>query len=103
MVWCPELEREISDGQGSLDFQLFAYLTSGQAGCLRGAGAAGGRILARGLPLQTYEQRQAERVVVIELDSIESARKMQDGADYQAALAALAGGAERDIRLIETV
>ena len=65
--------------------------------------AAGGRVLARGLPLQTYEQGQAERVVVIEFDSIESARKMHDGADYQAALAALAGGAERDIRIIETV
>ena len=26
---------------------------------------AGGRVLARGLPLQTYEQGQAERVVVI--------------------------------------
>ena len=64
---------------------------------------AGGRVLARGLPLQTYEQGQAERVVVIEFDSIESARKMRDGADYQAALAALAGAAERDIRIIETV
>jgi len=28
---------------------------------------------------------------------------MHDGADYQAALTALAGGAERDIRIIETV
>ena len=54
---------------------IFAYLTSGQAD-LRGAGArrrqaAGGRVLARGLPLQTYEQGQAERVVVIEFDSVD--------------------------------
>lgn len=27
--------------------------------------AAGGRVMARGLPLQTYEHGQAERVVVI--------------------------------------
>ena len=33
--------------------------------------AAGGRILARGLPLQTYEQGQSERVVVMEFDSLE--------------------------------
>ena len=65
--------------------------------------ASGGRVLARGLPLQTYEQGQAERVVVIEFGSVESARKMHDGADYQAALAALGGGAKRNIRIIETV
>ena len=65
--------------------------------------AAGGRVLARGLPLQTYEQGQAERVVVIQFDSVVSAHKMHDDADYQAAFAALAGGAERDIRIIETV
>ena len=47
--------------------------------------AAGGRVLARCLPLQTYEQGQAERVVVFEFDSIESARKMHNGA-------ALSGG-----------
>jgi uncharacterized protein (DUF1330 family) len=65
--------------------------------------AAGGRILARGLPLQTYEQGQSERVIVIEFDSLEAARSMHDGADYQDALAALADGAERDIRIIETI
>ena len=65
--------------------------------------AAGGWILARGLPLQTYEQGHSERVVVIEFDSLEAARSMHDGADYQDALAALADGAERDIRIIETV
>ena len=65
--------------------------------------AAGGRILARGLPLQTYEKGQSERVVVIEFDSLEAARSMHDGADYQDALAALADGAERDARIIEAV
>ena len=65
--------------------------------------AVGGQILARGLPLQTYEQGQSERVVVIEFDSLEAARSMHDGADYQDALAALADGAECDIRINETV
>ena len=65
--------------------------------------AASGRILARGLPLQTYEQGHSERVVVIEVDSLEAARSMHDGTDHQDALAALADGAERDIRIIETV
>ena len=65
--------------------------------------AAGGRILARSLPLQTYEQGQSERVVVIEFDSLKAARSMHDVADYQDALASLADGAERDIRIIETV
>ena len=76
---------------------------TGAALALPAIRAAGGRILARGLPLQTYEQGQADRVVVIEFDTVESARKMHDGSDYQAALAVLAGGAERDIRIIETV
>ena len=65
--------------------------------------AAGGRILARGFPFHTYEQGQSERVVIIEFDSLEAARSMHDGADYQDALSALADGAERDIRIIETV
>ena len=65
--------------------------------------AAGGWILALGLHLQTYEQGHSERVVVIEVDSLEAARSMHDGTDHQDALAALADGAERDIRIIETV
>ena len=65
--------------------------------------AAGGRILARGFPLHTYEQGQSERVVVIEFDSLEAARSMHDGTDHQDALAALADGAECDIRINETV
>ena len=32
--------------------------------------SARGRLLARGLPLQTHEQGQSERVVVIEFDSL---------------------------------
>ena len=65
--------------------------------------AAGGWIITRGLPLQTYEQGHSERVVVIKFDSLEAARSLHDGTDHQDALAALADGAERDIRITETV
>lgn len=65
--------------------------------------AAGGRILVRGIPSQTYELGLKQRTVVIEFDSVEQARAAHDSAAYQAALAALAGGAERDIRIVEGV
>ena len=65
--------------------------------------AAGGRILVRGIPILTYEMGLKQRTVVIEFDSVEQARAAHDSAAYQAALAALAGGAERDIRIVEGV
>lgn len=63
--------------------------------------AAGGRILVRGLPALTYEEGLHQRTVVIEFDSVEHAQAAHDSADYQEALAALDGGAERDIRIVE--
>ena len=63
--------------------------------------AAGGRILVRGIPAHTYEGGLRERTVVIEFDSVEHAKAAHDSAAYQQALAALAGGAERDIRIVE--
>jgi len=65
--------------------------------------AAGGRILVRGLPTQVYEMGLKQRTVVIEFDSVEQARAAHDSPAYQEALAALAGGAERDIRIVEGV
>ena len=65
--------------------------------------AAGGRILARGLPAQVYEAGLQQRTVVIEFDSVEQARAAHDSPAYQAALAVLAGGAERDLRILEGV
>ena len=64
---------------------------------------AGGRILVRGVPTQVYELGLEQRTVVIEFDSIEQARAAYDSPAYQAALAVLAGGAERDIRIVEGV
>ncbi|MGO4386045.1 DUF1330 domain-containing protein [Microvirga sp. 2YAF29] len=65
--------------------------------------AAGGRILARGLPAHLYEAGLQQRTVVIEFDSLEQAMAAHDSPAYQEALAALGDGAERDIRIIEGV
>jgi len=65
--------------------------------------AAGGRMLARGIPAQVYEAGLQQRTVIIEFDSVEQAKAAHDSPAYQEALAALAGGAEREIRIIEGV
>ena len=65
--------------------------------------AAGERFLARGMPAQVYEAGLQQRTVLLEFDSVEAARAAHDGPAYQEALAALAGGADRDIRIIEGV
>jgi len=63
--------------------------------------AAGGRILARGMPAATFELGLNERVVLIEFDSVEKARAAYDSPAYQAAHALLGNGADRDIRIVE--
>ena len=63
--------------------------------------AGGGRMLARGMPAQVYEAGLQQRTVLIEFDSVEAARGAHDSPAYQEALAALAGGADRDIRIVE--
>jgi len=65
--------------------------------------AGGGRFLARGLPAEVYEHGLAQRTVLIEFDSVEQAKAVHDSPDYQAALAALGDGAERDLRIVEGV
>jgi uncharacterized protein (DUF1330 family) len=63
--------------------------------------AAGGKFLVRGTPAKTYEAGLDQRTVVIEFESVAAATAAHDSPEYQAALAALAGGAERDIRILE--
>ncbi|MET0837715.1 MAG: DUF1330 domain-containing protein [Marmoricola sp.] len=65
--------------------------------------AAGGRFVARGFPEQTYEAGQQTRTVLIEFASVDAARAAHDSPAYQEALAALDGGAVRDIRLVPGV
>src|SRR5579864_7343407 len=65
--------------------------------------AAGGRFLARGLPAKTYEQGCNQRVSIIEFESVAQAIAAYESEAYKAALRALGGTAERDIRIVEGV
>lgn len=65
--------------------------------------AAGGTFVARGLPEQTYEAGERTRTVLIEFESVEAARAAHDSPAYQEALAALDGGAVRDLRIVPGV
>jgi uncharacterized protein (DUF1330 family) len=64
---------------------------------------AGGKFLVRGMPAKTYEAGLNQRTVMIEFESLDAAIAAHDSPAYQAALAALGDGAERDIRLVEGV
>jgi uncharacterized protein (DUF1330 family) len=63
----------------------------------------GGTFLARGLPEQVYEAGISERTVLIEFESVEAARAAHDSPAYREALAALDGGALREIRIVPGV
>jgi uncharacterized protein (DUF1330 family) len=63
--------------------------------------AGGGRFLARGPAAKAYEGGLEQRVVLVEFPSVEQAIATHDSAAYQAALKALNGGADRDIRIVE--
>jgi uncharacterized protein (DUF1330 family) len=65
--------------------------------------AAGGRFLARGNPLQVYDNAVNQRVVLIEFDSVEQARAAHDSPAYAEALKALGNAVDRDIRIVEGV
>jgi uncharacterized protein (DUF1330 family) len=66
--------------------------------------AAGGRFLARGGTVKTYEAGLNQRVVVIEFESVENAVAAHDSPAYQEALKALGKDAvERDMRIVEGV
>jgi len=63
--------------------------------------AAGGRFLARGVPTKVYETGVAERVVIIEFDSVQKAIAAYESADYQVAFRLLGKSVEREIRMVE--
>jgi uncharacterized protein (DUF1330 family) len=65
--------------------------------------ANGGRFLARGMPAMVYELGLRERVVLIEFDSVEEAIAAHDSPEYQAALAILGDGVDRELRIIEGI
>jgi uncharacterized protein (DUF1330 family) len=62
--------------------------------------AAGGRFLARATATKAYEDAVLERTVLIEFDSMEQAVAAHESPAYKAALAALAGGVVRDLRIV---
>jgi uncharacterized protein (DUF1330 family) len=63
--------------------------------------AAGGRFLARNTAAKAYENGLAQRVVLIEFDSVERAIAAHDSPEYQAALKALGKAVDRDLRIVE--
>ena len=65
--------------------------------------AAGGKFLARGNAAKAYESGLAQRVVIIEFDSVEAAAACHDGPAYQAALKVFNNAGERDFRIVEGV
>jgi uncharacterized protein (DUF1330 family) len=65
--------------------------------------SGGGRFLARATAAKAYEDGKMERTVLIEFDSVEQAIAVHESAAYQAALAALDGGAVRDMRIVPGV
>jgi len=65
--------------------------------------AAGGRFLARGNAAKAYEAGLAQRIVIIEFDSVEAAVACHDGPAYQAALKVFNNAGERDFRIVEGV
>jgi uncharacterized protein (DUF1330 family) len=65
--------------------------------------SGGGRFLARATAAKAYENGKTERTVLIEFDSVEQAMAVHDSVAYQTALAALDGGAVRDLRIVPGV
>ena len=63
--------------------------------------AAGGRLLARGMPADVHEAGLVHRTVLIEFDGLEKARAAYESPAYRAALAVLGDAADRDIRFVE--
>jgi uncharacterized protein (DUF1330 family) len=63
--------------------------------------AAGGRVLARGMPAMVMELGLNERVVLIEFDSVDAAKAAYESPAYQAAHKLLGATVERDIRIVE--
>lgn len=61
----------------------------------------GGRFLARGMPMATYEGGIGHRCVVIEFNSIADATAAYESAAYREALDVLGDTVRREIRIVE--
>jgi uncharacterized protein (DUF1330 family) len=66
--------------------------------------AAGGKFLARGVPVAVKESGLQQRTVLIEFESVEAALAAYNSPGYKEALVALGSNAVvRDLRIIEGV
>ena len=63
--------------------------------------SAGGRFLARGIPVLTKESGEKTRTVVLEWENLEHAENGYNSDGYQEALRALDGAAIREFRYVE--
>mgnify|MGYP001283350837 FL=1 len=63
--------------------------------------SAGGRFLARGIPVLTKESGEKTRTVVLEWENLEHAENGYNSDGYQEALQALDGAAIREFRYVE--
>ena len=61
---------------------------------------AGGKFIARGMPVATYENGMNQRTATVEFESTAAAQAAFTSDVYQAAFALL-GGVKRDIRVME--
>ena len=64
---------------------------------------AGGKVLASTSNVKAQENGKEEQTVLVEFESFEKAISAYESEDYQKALDALDGGADRDFRLFEGV
>ena len=64
---------------------------------------AGGKILAATNIIDAHENGVVEQTVLIEFENFEQAKVAYGSQDYQEALKALDGGADRDIRIFEGI
>ena len=62
---------------------------------------AGGTTLASTNKVEAHENGASEQTVLIEFESLKKAVAAYNSEDYQKALVALDGGADRDIRIFE--
>ena len=64
---------------------------------------AGGRFVARGNASAAFEAGLRDRVVILEFDDVDAAVAAYEGPAYTAALDALDGGVDRDIRIVAPI
>ena len=64
---------------------------------------AGGKVIASTSAVVAHENGVSEQPVLIEFESLDKAAAAYQSADYQEALKALDGGADRDVRIFEGV